>query len=104
MTGERGAGAASSACLLDSQAHHRQVWQPARGTVKMTEGDKTSMTTKKRAIRNMIFRLGLHVRPEVVVRVLAEQGVQVSIYLVRQVRSEEHTSELQSLRHLVCRL
>src|SRR5437899_4645777 len=26
------------------------------------------------------------------------------LYLVRVTRSEEHTSELQSLRHLVCRL
>src|SRR6266545_6933776 len=30
--------------------------------------------------------------------------VDMHIYLVRQARSEEHTSELQSLAYLVCRL
>src|SRR5262245_65093397 len=28
----------------------------------------------------------------------------ISATIVREIRSEEHTSELQSLRHLVCRL
>src|SRR5262245_63306890 len=39
---------------------------------------------------------------------LAEQAPRAALRqlkeLARQVRSEEHTSELQSLRHLVCRL
>src|SRR5262245_42983957 len=38
---------------------------------------------------------------------LARQGAPTpaqGVYLLKQARSEEHTSELQSLRHLVCRL
>src|SRR5205814_7708492 len=33
-----------------------------------------------------------------------ERGKTICIYSSGSVRSEEHTSELQSLRHLVCRL
>ena len=36
----------------------------------------------------MIGRLGLHVRPEEVVRVLDEEGIHVSLELVQQVRFE----------------
>ena len=38
---------------------------------------------------------------------LAQRGIQVTLMEMRPQksgRSEEHTSELQSLRHLVCRL
>src|SRR5258705_7134604 len=35
---------------------------------------------------------------------LEENRLKTSSYSVQQGRSEEHTSELQSLRHLVCRL
>src|SRR5258705_9702249 len=31
-------------------------------------------------------------------------GISYAVFCLRQSRSEEHTSELQSLRHLVCRL
>src|SRR5436853_3367846 len=37
-------------------------------------------------------------------RYLAERGEYGSADLAAELRSEEHTSELQSLRHLVCRL
>src|SRR5262245_62506196 len=33
-----------------------------------------------------------------------DQGCNAESGMIRQARSEEHTSELQSLRHLVCRL
>jgi hypothetical protein len=45
-------------------------------------------TGKKRAIRNVLFRLGLHTTPKGIVDALAQQGVQVSEELVRQVRIE----------------
>ena len=35
---------------------------------------------------------------------LREEGIQAGRYKVRNLRSEEHTSELQSRRNLVCRL
>src|SRR5258705_14007856 len=34
----------------------------------------------------------------------ARMAARLVAFSVKQVRSEEHTSELQSLRHLVCRL
>jgi hypothetical protein len=43
---------------------------------------------KAQAIRNAFFRLGLHTTPKAVAHALAEQGVQVSEELVRQVRIE----------------
>src|ERR1039458_101384 len=33
-----------------------------------------------------------------------ERDTKTAVRVARQTRSEEHTSELQSLRHLVCRL
>ena len=42
----------------------------------------------KRAIRNTLYRLGLHTTPKAVVHALAQQGIQVSEELVRQVRFE----------------
>jgi hypothetical protein len=45
-------------------------------------------TGKKRAIRNTLFRLGLHATPKAVVNALREQGVPVDEKLVRQVRFE----------------
>jgi hypothetical protein len=45
-------------------------------------------TGKRQAIRNALFRLGLQTPPKVVVHALAQQGVQVSEELVRQVRVE----------------
>ena len=43
---------------------------------------------KKRAIRNALYRLGLHTTPEAIARVLRGQGVLVDEGLVRQVRFE----------------
>ena len=43
---------------------------------------------KKRAIRNALYRLGLHTTPKGIVEALAQQGVQVDEELVRQVRIE----------------
>src|SRR5437899_8883736 len=37
-------------------------------------------------------------------RIVIEMGKASTSVLQRRLRSEEHTSELQSLRHLVCRL
>ncbi|MBV9122714.1 MAG: hypothetical protein JO112_05115, partial [Planctomycetes bacterium] len=45
-------------------------------------------TSKKRGIRNALFRLGLHTTPKAVAHVLREQGIQVGEELVRQVRIE----------------
>jgi hypothetical protein len=45
-------------------------------------------TGTKRAIRNAIFRLGLHATPKMVVHALREQGVMVDEALVRDVRFE----------------
>jgi hypothetical protein len=42
----------------------------------------------KRAIRNALYRLGLHTTPKATAQVLREQGVQVDEGLVRQVRME----------------
>ena len=42
----------------------------------------------KRAIRNTLYRLGLHTTPKAVVHALAQQGIQVGEELVRQVRFE----------------
>jgi len=42
----------------------------------------------KRAIRNTLYRLGLHTTPKAVVHDLAQQGLRVSEELVRQVRFE----------------
>src|ERR1035441_10870131 len=35
---------------------------------------------------------------------MPEQPITFHVYNAQEARSEEHTSELQSLRHLVCRL
>jgi hypothetical protein len=43
-------------------------------------------TGVKRAVRNALFRLGLHTTPKGVVDALAKQGIQVTEELVRQVR------------------
>jgi hypothetical protein len=45
-------------------------------------------TGKKRAIRNALFRLGLHTTPKAVVHALMQQGIPVDEELVRQVRFE----------------
>jgi hypothetical protein len=45
-------------------------------------------TGKRRAIRNALYRLGLHATPKAVAHALSEQGVQVDEGLVRQVRFE----------------
>src|SRR5438045_5543471 len=48
--------------------------------------------------------LGLIERPAVVGLGLEQHGIGVGAMRSNSNRSEEHTSELQSLRHLVCRL
>lgn len=52
--------------------------------------NKYGVTTrsKKRAIRNALFRLGLHTTPKSVVAALAQQGIHVNVELVRQVHYE----------------
>jgi len=45
-------------------------------------------TSKKQAIRNAFFCLGLHTTPKVIVYALKEQGILVDEELVRQVRFE----------------
>src|ERR1035441_7743738 len=44
-----------------------------------------------------------HSSPPVALVVASEAGVNAAVFVTRVFRSEEHTSELQSLRHLVCR-
>src|ERR1039458_2458721 len=48
-----------------------------------------------------LFRSGIKVTAHMLTKVGADGGL---IFLPAAVRSEEHTSELQSLRQLVCRL
>jgi hypothetical protein len=43
---------------------------------------------KRRAIRNALYRLGLHTTPKAIAHALREQGVLVDEGLVRQVRFE----------------
>jgi hypothetical protein len=43
---------------------------------------------KRRAVRNALYRLGLHTTPKAVAHVLREQGVLVDEGLARQVRFE----------------
>jgi hypothetical protein len=45
-------------------------------------------TGKRQAVRNALFRLGLHARPKEVAHALRQQGVLVTDELVRQVRFE----------------
>lgn len=45
-------------------------------------------TDKKRAIRNALYRLGLHTAPKAVAHALTEEGILVDEGLVRQVRIE----------------
>jgi hypothetical protein len=47
---------------------------------------RTAVT--KRAIRNALYRLGLHTTPKAIAQVLREQGVLVDVGFVRQVRFE----------------
>jgi hypothetical protein len=44
--------------------------------------------SKKKAVADALFRLGLHARAEAVVQKLAEQGITVSEALVKLVRLE----------------
>src|SRR5205814_9560932 len=68
-------------------------------------GTKTNVSWLRRVVTHPAFREGL-----VSTRFLADheetlrQPMPDVIPLVAATRSEEHTSELQSLRHLVCRL
>src|SRR5205814_7627431 len=48
---------------------------------------------------DLTVRRGGHVQPE-----RATEDLPKAVEAIREERSEEHTSELQSLRHLVCRL
>src|SRR5437899_8557245 len=50
-----------------------------------------------------LFRSGM-IRQQIRVALLAGSLVAATALTARAERSEEHTSELQSLRHLVCRL
>jgi hypothetical protein len=43
-------------------------------------------SSKRQAIRNTFYRLGLHTTPKAVVQALAQQGIQVGEELVRLVR------------------
>ena len=45
-------------------------------------------TGKKRAIRNALYRLGLHATPKAVAHALMQQGVQVDEQLIRLVQFE----------------
>jgi len=45
-------------------------------------------TGKKRAIRNALYRLGMHTTPKAVAYALTQQGISVDEELVRQVRIE----------------
>lgn len=46
------------------------------------------MNTKKHAVKMALFRLGMQARPKEVVEALAEQGIFVSVGLVRSVKFE----------------
>jgi hypothetical protein len=57
--------------------------------------------SRKRAIADALFRLGMHARAEAVVRALAEQGIRASAGLVALVRLEllkKHTQPSSASR------
>src|SRR5438045_1751484 len=50
------------------------------------------------------FDDGMRNNHDVALPIMQELGIPATVYVTIGYRSEEHTSELQSLRHLVCRL
>src|SRR3712207_7354524 len=59
----------------------------------------------RREVRDVVdLDRGLHRRDQVGVRVVEVVAARVDRVVVRALRSEEHTSELQSRQYLVCRL
>src|SRR5437899_4256041 len=70
----------------DARAHPlRKVGHPIQDLVDLADDDVDAVDDEARSLRH------------------AQRDVENRTVL-RDVRSEEHTSELQSLRHLVCRL
>src|SRR5437899_8189244 len=61
-------------------------------------------TTLFRSVRAAYPGVRVTTRYEDVVQDPAVKGVVIATFAAQHYRSEEHTSELQSLRHLVCRL
>src|SRR5438045_8279664 len=54
--------------------------------------------------REIAIRIAVGASPSTVRRLVLRHGLTIGAMGVLVGRSEEHTSELQSLRHLVCRL
>src|ERR1035441_10803178 len=67
--------------------------RPGSASQRPTGGDKAVATQKKQYFRR-----------KKVCRFCVEKIDDINYKDVKMLRSEEHTSELQSLRHLVCRL
>src|ERR1039458_7985944 len=70
-------------------------------------GDKGTARANRRSVYNFLIELGIW--PKRGMEKPAARGKSLPdmarwAILCRTTRSEEHTSELQSLRHLVCRL
>src|SRR5262245_65106342 len=94
----------SSSCALHLRHLHSF---PTRRSSDLPHGQARqvaaarSVDLQKRVLNQIIDALRITAARE-------EEGAQLlferEIQLIERVRSEEHTSELQSLRHLVCRL
>src|SRR5262245_60913272 len=62
------------------------------------------MTTAQRSLAHDLLKAGLSQRGYMTATQIMElESVLATIEAAQRARSEEHTSELQSLRHLVCR-
>src|SRR5258707_10160545 len=92
------------------------AWCPiARGTKRSIGRQKPGQgTTQEVAVKTALVTGGSGAIGSAICRALAAQGLHVIVHanqrleqaqrLAAQLRSEEHTSELQSRQYLVCRL
>src|ERR1035441_24762 len=88
----------------DGTPYHGWQVQPGLSTIQGLLADAIHRTTGERVLPQGSGRTdtGVHALGQVASFAIA--GAIPPANLRRALRSEEHTSELQSLRHLVCRL
>src|SRR5438093_3764444 len=76
----------------------------ARAARTGSSGASPSATAPRIAPRERIWRVSWRVSTSATIGTRAPASQSASVPVARQLRSEEHTSELQSLTNLVCRL
>src|SRR5262245_65781045 len=84
-----------------SDLNWRQIWRTALLTVTVAGGDRSPVLRSRSRQATMSAKPSRLPAKRIL---LAEDDDSMRGFLERALRSEEHTSELQSLRHLVCRL